>query len=100
MQRPLNEVIASQGLMLDRLGKKGSALSECRLAETYLQQTKKVRNILAAHPSKVSTLAVDYHTVLVEPQVMATTLNDFFGGRLDEGAMIKAVEPQMRRQEP
>lgn len=98
MQRPLNEVISSQNLMLERSGKQGSALSDQRLARAYHQQTRKVRSILAAHPERVSTLAVDYHQALAAPSEVSSLLNDFFGSILDEQAMAQAIDPTLRRQ--
>ena len=91
MQRPLNEVIASQRTMLERSGKKINALSDRRLAHTYLQQIKQVRSVLAQRHQKVTVLAVDYHQALEDPQSTAVIVNDFFGQQLDEAAMVAGI---------
>ena len=91
-------MIASQRVMLERLGKQGSALSDRRLAQTYLQQIKRLRNILEQYPEKVSVLSVDYHQAISEPEKVATIVNDFFGGQLDAAKMVNAIEPKLRRQ--
>ncbi|BCG64464.1 MAG: hypothetical protein methR_P2244 [Methyloprofundus sp.] len=47
---------------------------------------------------KIKQPAPPHFINLADPKAMASTLNDFFGGELDEVAMIKAVDPQLRRQ--
>jgi hypothetical protein len=58
MERPLNEVIASQRVMLDRAGKQGGRLTDRRLAQTYLKQLAGVRAVLKRWPEQVALLSV------------------------------------------
>ncbi|MFM8331348.1 MAG: alkaline phosphatase family protein [Candidatus Methylumidiphilus sp.] len=98
MERPLQEIVASQTAMLERLGKTGGKLSERQLAAAYLKQVDAVRGILSAHADRVSVLAVSYHAALADPAAAAALLNRFLGGGLDEAAMAQAVAPGLRRQ--
>lgn len=98
MERPLGEVVASQQTMLQRLGREGGKLSERQLAVTYRRQLDGVRQVLAAHPERVSVLAVNYHQALADPAAIAVKVNAFLGGDLDEAAMAAAVAPELRHQ--
>lgn len=98
MERPLQEIVASQTAMLARLGKSGGQLSERQLAAAYLKQVDTVRGVLSAHAERVSVLAVNYHAALAHPEIAAAEVNRFLGGTLDEAAMARAVAPELRRQ--
>jgi hypothetical protein len=97
MQRPMDEVLASQKAMLARRGEAGSALSAEQLADVFTRQRQKVEGWLADQPN-FTTLKIDYHQVLANPAQQATRLGDFLGAGLDCPAMIAAVDPAMRRQ--
>ncbi|SMF97097.1 Tetratricopeptide repeat-containing protein [Methylomagnum ishizawai] len=98
MERPLQEIVASQAAMLTKLGKTGGNLSERQLATAYLKQVDQVRTMLAAHPERVRVLAVDYRTALDEPVATAARINRFLGGGLDLAAMAGVVDPALHRQ--
>jgi len=98
MERPLNEVIASQRAMLERTGKQGGRIPERRLAQTYLKQLAGVRAVLKRWPEQVTLLSVSYHEALADPPGTAARVNAFLGGGLDEVAMAAAVDPALRRQ--
>lgn len=98
MERPLNEVIASQRAMLARTGKEGGRLTDRRLAETYLKQIAGVRAVLKRYPERVVLLSVGYHEALADPAGTAARVNAFLGGKLDEAAMAAAIDPALRRQ--
>lgn len=95
MQRPLTEVIASQQMMLTRLGRKGSNLSPEKLAETYQKQLNNVEQILQ-HYRDVEVLSVNYHEAIANPNNIALQVNEFLGGSLNETAMASSVIPQLQ----
>ncbi len=97
-ERPLNEIIASQRVMLERSGKQGGRLAERQLAGTFVKQIAQVKRILSPHGERVQVLSVAYHEALADPATLAGRLNAFLGGGLDEVAMTAAVEPALRRQ--
>ncbi len=98
MERPLGEVLAEQSPMLERTGRKGAAVGNARLAETYLKQIAGVRRVLAAHAERIAVLTVSYHDARADPEATAARVNAFLGGAFDERAMAGAVEPSLRRQ--
>uniref|UniRef100_UPI0025FA113B tetratricopeptide repeat protein n=1 Tax=uncultured Thiohalocapsa sp. TaxID=768990 RepID=UPI0025FA113B len=97
-ERPLNEIIASQRVMLERSGKQGGRLAERQLAGTFLKQIAQVKRILTPHGERVQVLSVSYHDTLADPAALAARLNAFLGGVLDERALAAAVAPSLRRQ--
>ena len=98
MERPVQEIIASQGAMLERLGRRGGRLSKQRLAETYFRQIDAVREVLKKHEEQVSVLSINYSTALNDPIATARSVNHFLGGCLDEQAMMAEIDPGLRRQ--
>ncbi|SMF96248.1 Tetratricopeptide repeat-containing protein [Methylomagnum ishizawai] len=98
MERPLKEIVASQAAMLKSLGQDGARLSERQLAAAYLKQVDNVRAVLAAHPDRVSVLSIGYHEALHDSLAVATQINRFLGGGLDEAAMAAAVDASLYRQ--
>ena len=98
MERPLDEVVRSQKNMLGRMGKQGAKLKARALADSYIDQIGRVRNILSMHADKVSVLGVNYHEALDNAEATAQRVNQFLGGVLDEPAMVSAIEPALRQQ--
>lgn len=98
MERPLKSVIASQEKMLDRLGRKGSQLSDTKLAQTYVQQVDGVRKVLAEYQDQVHILSIKYSDALDNPGRVAAQVNTFLGGGLDEQAMAKTIDSDLRNQ--
>jgi hypothetical protein len=97
MKRRLEEVIASQNVMLDRLGKAGGGLSDDQLIGTFRKEIEKVEAWLAEQ-SNFKTLYVDYNQVLSDPSGPVRAINDFLGGDLDTKKMLSVVDPALYRQ--
>ena len=97
MERPLEEVIASQDAMLDRLGRPRVG-KRSNLARTYMAQIEQVKRVLAAHEDRLSVLPVDYRRALAEPESVAAEISAFLGGVLDVPAAARAINPSLRRQ--
>lgn len=97
MERPLREVIASQEVMLDRLGRPRAG-KRSSLARTYLTQVEQVKRVLARHEGRLSVLPIDYRRALAKPESVAAEVNAFLGGTLDVEAAVKAIDPSLRRQ--
>ncbi|MFK5948580.1 MAG: alkaline phosphatase family protein, partial [Methylococcales bacterium] len=60
MERPLQEIIESQKIMLIRRGKKGANLSDKKLAQAYFSQINNVKSLLKGFHSISSVLSVNY----------------------------------------
>jgi hypothetical protein len=95
MQRPVEEVIASQHSMLQREGKAGADPAVLRKA--FEGQLAQLQAWLANQP-ELAVLAVPYHRVIGQPQAVAEELAGFLGLPLNTAAMVQAVEPALHRQ--
>jgi hypothetical protein len=97
MHRHLDEVLASQRVMLDRRGEKGATVSPDRLRRIFEGQLEKVRAWLARQPH-FEVIHVDYHHVINDPESQARRIADFLGGKLDLALMAAAVDGSLYRQ--
>ena len=97
MQRDMEEVLASQGRMLERLGSQTAASDE-QLRKAYNVQLNQIDRWLQAR-GNIQTLYVDYQKTVANPQVVARAVKDFCGGGLDETAMVNAVDPGLYREQ-
>jgi len=97
MERELDEVIASQKTMLDRQGRRGAALEEQKLRETYTAQLHRVHAQLARR-REVRMLTVGYADLVAEPAREVKSLAEFLGEPFDCKAAAGAVRPELQRQ--
>lgn len=97
MRRNLNEVIASQEVMLERHGKADDKVEPERLAEIYRRQLQEADDWLHKQPN-FRVLYVEYRDVVDHPERVAPQLNDFLGGRLDTEAMLRVPDQSLHRQ--
>lgn len=95
MQRPLDEVLASQRAMLEREGRQ--AADAALLTRAFENQLAQLDGWLAAQPA-ITVLRVPYHQVLRQPAAVAAEVNAFLGLQLDTAAMAGAVDPALHRQ--
>ncbi len=95
MRRPIEEVIASQSVMLLRDGK--AAADPAVLKKVFESQLAQLEPWLAGRLD-VAVLPVAYHRVLQEPEAVVEELRAFLGLELDAAAMLRAVDPSLYRQ--
>ncbi len=96
MDRDLDEVMASQVAMLDRLGKGSADRDLVRMRTALAQQSEFIKTILAAHD--VPFLEVSHRATLKDPAATAAAVHAFLGGVLDVAAMASAVDPTLHRE--
>ncbi|MGO9923839.1 MAG: sulfotransferase [Isosphaeraceae bacterium] len=97
IERDPTEVIASQRVMLERLGRVGASLDDDALATEYRRQRERVIRWLIRRP-EVAVLPLRYDAVLSDPRGTATRVASFLGAPLDVAAAAEAVDPTLRRQ--
>jgi hypothetical protein len=97
MRRNVDEIIASQEVMLQRSGKAGERVDGGRLAEIYGRQLRDVGAWLEAQPN-FSVLSVEYRDVLNDPESVTQAVNEFLAGRLDVEAMLQVPDRSLYRQ--
>jgi hypothetical protein len=95
MRRNLDEVLASQKAMLDRLGKT-SPLDDAKMAALFRDQLAKFDAWSQGRPN-LRLLDVSYNAAVAEPLPIAHVVNDFLGGGLNTEAMSQIVDPSLYR---
>lgn len=96
MRRDLTEMLASQRLMLERLGREKGKLSDERMAEIFAAQLDDTERWLRGHAA-FSCLAMNYNDVVADPRPHVARIAEFLGGGLDEDAMCAVVDPSLYR---
>jgi hypothetical protein len=91
MQRNLDEVLASQRVMLERLGKP-ARLEDARLAVMFRNHLVRFTDWVKDR-SNFKVLDVDYNALVASPEPLAAEVNRFLGGGLEVSAMARTVEP-------
>ena len=97
MRRDLDEVVASQQVMLQRLGKSGAKLDSTEMARVFQRQLDTIEAWLAAQPS-FSVMFLNYRDVVSDPLSHAKRIREFLGLDLDTSAMCAVVNPALYRQ--
>ena len=97
LQRDLEEVVASQRVMLSRMGQGGAALSDSQLMRAYSQQLIRVRNWLRERPG-INVLPVNYEDAVDNPAELAERLAEFLGKPFDRRKAASAVDGALQRQ--
>jgi hypothetical protein len=97
MRRRLEEVIASQDVMLARKGKGGAGLPPERMIGLFQEQIDQVDTWTRARPH-FRILHVSYNDLLSDPRPAVAQVNEFLGGDLRTDRMLEVVDPQLYRQ--
>ncbi len=96
MDRDLREIVRSQRVMLDRLGKSGGKLEPDKMMKTLDAQVAQIERWMRQRPD-LECLFVDYARVLADPSTEMAKVAAFLGGA-DAEAMASAIDPSLRRQ--
>ena len=96
MRRNIDEVLASQKIMLQRSGKQGAAISDERLKELFVGELEKFEHWIATRKN-FSILSVDYSDMVAAPGTQCKRINEFLGGVLDCDRAAAAVDPSLYR---
>jgi Sulfotransferase family len=94
MERDLDEMLASQEKMLERLGR--PAVPRDQMKRAYLLHLEKLHAWL--HTNKqMRILNVRYNELLEKPEEQARRVSEFLDGRVDAEKMVLAVDPSLYR---
>ncbi len=103
LHRDIDQVLASQSAMLERLNRSGAKLDTARLAVLYQNEIAAALTNARARPN-THLLELTHADVLADPTNAATQLTEFFATLpnwphpLDPAAMARAVDPKLHRQ--
>ncbi|MBW2145096.1 MAG: sulfotransferase domain-containing protein [Deltaproteobacteria bacterium] len=96
MRRNMDEVLASQKIMLERSDKKGATISDEKLAKLFEAQLDKFDHWIAARKN-FPVLSVNYKDMITSPKAQCERINKFLGGVLDSDASAAVVDPSLYR---
>jgi hypothetical protein len=96
MRRDLDEVLASQQKMIDRLESSDSDADAAAMKEAFRNDIARVR-VLCRTRANFALCEVHYKGAVADPVAASRAVNAFLGGRLDEGAMRAAVDAALYR---
>lgn len=96
MRRKIEEVLASQRKMLERLGKSDDGIPDDLMARMFRGQLEKFFAWSAGQPH-LKVLEVQYDEVVADPKAQAQAIAGFLGGGMDVDAMEAVVEPGLYR---
>jgi hypothetical protein len=103
VHRDIDEVLASQQAMLERMGRSGAGLDHDRLRSLFEGEIRGVVQMLEAR-SDVRLLEVTHADVITNPSAVAESVASFieacptWNHSLDRDAMTDAVDPALHRQ--
>ena len=96
MRRDLDEVLASQNKMIQRLGTEDSTAAQNAMKEAYRNDIVRTR-LLCKNRRNFELIEVNYKSTIEDPETTARSVNTFVGGYLDEVAMREAVDASLYR---
>jgi len=96
MRRDLEEVLASQNKMIQRLGTSDSTAAEEAMKEAYRNDIVRTRLLCKNRPN-FELIEINYKNTIENSAATARSVNAFVGGHLDEAAMREAVDGSLYR---
>ena len=95
MHRNTDEVLASQRVMLERLGKP-SRIADEKMAALFRNHLVKFSAWVKERPY-IRVLDVNYNEMVADPVPIIAEIDRFLGGGLDTKMMASAVDPSLYR---
>ena len=96
MRRDLDEVLASQDKMIQRLGATDASADAEAMKEAYRNDIVRARLLCKKRPN-FEMIEVHYRATIEDPVDTSRRVNAFLGDRLDEAAMREAVDESLYR---
>ena len=96
MKRSLEEVVASQNKMLERLDRAVPNTPKSSVISAFEKHLREIENWLSRKPT-VKVLWVQHAEVLKNPEAEATRIAEFVGKGLDVARMARQVERSLHR---
>jgi len=97
MKRSLDEVLASQKIMLSHRGRDKEPIDDEELRCAFERHLSETYAWVARQPF-IEHIEVDYNALLTDPTPTLRTLCEFLGHRGDPDRMVAAIDPHLYRQ--
>jgi len=96
MRRNIDEVLASQKVMLQRSGKRGAKVEDNKLAQLFKSELSEFDQWIVSQKN-FSILSVHYKDMINSPKNQCERINSFLSGVLDVDASAAVVDPALYR---
>jgi len=96
MRRDLDEVLASQAKMIQRLDQGDTSADDEAMKEAYRNDIVRTR-LFCRKRRNFELIEVHYRTAIEDAAEACREVNEFLGGRLDEAAMRAAIDASLYR---
>lgn len=96
MGRDLDEVLASQRVMLERSGAAADGITDEQMRQMFQSEIDKFFKWIAERPC-FKMIRVDYNNLMQDPAAELGKVNEFLEGGLDVDAMVATVDPTLYR---
>jgi hypothetical protein len=97
MQREIEEVLASQRIMLERRGMTGDEVSDEEMTKKFEKHLKQIEDWIT-YQNNIEVLYVQYNEVIADPVYYSKVVNIFLGEDLNTRTMAEAVAETLYRQ--
>ncbi len=97
MRREMNEILASQKVMLNRLGRDEADVGNEEMARHFEKHLRKIEEWLVERHN-IQVIYVHYNEVAENPREMTQLVNRFMDEKLDVAKMIRIVDKSLYRQ--
>jgi hypothetical protein len=94
MERDMDEMLASQEKMLERLGRPAAPRDEIKGA--FIRHLARLFEWLPTQ-KHIAVLKVNYNELMENPATQAKRVAEFLGGRVDAAKMADSVDPALYR---
>ncbi|MFM2094904.1 MAG: hypothetical protein RIS70_2028, partial [Planctomycetota bacterium] len=96
MDRDVDEVLDSQGHMLERLETQGPEFDRERMKQLFQQQVQRAITLCKAH--RVPILVISHSRALAHPAETAKEVAEFLNAPLDQPAMSQVIDRSLHRE--
>ena len=96
MKRKMNEILASQSKMLERMGSGKDSTSDEKMGEFFDKHLSKIIDWIEGR-KYIDVLYIDYNDLLINPDEHIKTLNRFLNYKLNEEEAVKVIDRSLNR---
>lgn len=97
MTRDMKEMLASQRVMLERLGQGGNGVSDEDMSEIFRKHLIKIKDWLERQ-ANMDVIHIGYNDIVKNPFEKAKAINLFLNGRLNSEKMAGVIDTSLYRQ--
>ncbi len=96
MKRKMNEILASQRKMLERMGNSKDDVSDEKMEKFFNKHLTKIMDWLEGR-KYIDVIYVDYNGFLINPDEHIKKLNRFLNYKLNEEKAVKVIDKSLYR---